>query len=99
MRGDAESAEPADVFDDVARLAGERIRRRRHVERDVVAAVGADLDAVEAQHAGPIRRRIGRARAVAVVGEDDELQAGAGGSGRDLVGPAQAVGSVGVDVE
>ena len=99
MRGDAEPAEPADVLDDVARLAAERIRRGRHVERDVVAAVGADLDAVEAQDAGAIGRRIGRARAVAVIGEDDELQAGAGGRRGDLVGRAPAVGSVGVDVE
>ena len=99
MRGDAESAEPPHVLDDVARLAAERIRRRRHVERDVVAAVRADLDAVEAQHARSIRRRIGRARRVAVVGEDDELQAGARGGRGDLVGAAQAVGSIGVDVE
>ena len=60
MRDDAEAAEPLDVLDDVARLPAERIRRGRHVEREVVAAGGADLDAVEAQHARAIRRRIGR---------------------------------------
>ena len=57
MRGDAEAAEAPHVFDHVARLAGKRIRRRRHVHRDVVAAGGADFDGVEAEH--PIVGRIG----------------------------------------
>ena len=55
-----------------------------------MAAGRADLDAVEAEHARAIRRRIGRARAVAVIGEDDELQPGACGRRRDFVGPAQS---------
>ena len=99
MRHDAEAAEPLHVLDDVARFPAERIRRRRHVDRDVVAAGRADLDAVQAQHAGSVRRRIGHARGVAVVGEDDELQARPRGGRGDLVGAAQAVRSVRVDVQ
>ena len=72
---------------------------RRHVERDVVTAGGADLHAVEAQHAGSVHRRVGGSRGVAVIGEHDERDAGACRRGRDLVGRAAAVGSVGVDVK
>ena len=99
MRRDAESAETVDVLDDVARVAGERIRRRRHADRDVVTLVRADLHAIEAEHAGPVDRRIGNARRVTVIGEDDELESRLRRGGRDLVRPAQTVGSIGMDVE
>ena len=56
MRGDAKSPKSPDVFDHVARLAGEGKRRRRHVERHVVTAAGADFDAVETEHAGTVLR-------------------------------------------
>ncbi len=46
----------AHIVHDIACLAAERIRRFRHVERDVVAAGRADLDGVEAQHALAIDR-------------------------------------------
>src|SRR5437870_969176 len=82
------SAEEMDVFDDVARPAAERIWSGLHVDRDVMTACRADFDAVEAQHAGPVRRRIGLASGVAVIGEDDELPSGFRGGGGDLVGSA-----------
>ncbi len=94
MRGDAESTKPAHVVDNVARFAGEGKRRRGHVERDIVSAVGADLDAVHAQNAGPIGRRIGRTGRVAVIGEDDEFQAGVRRGGGDLIGRTEAVRTV-----
>ena len=72
-----QAAEPRDVLDDRRGSPPSGYGARRHVERDVVPAVRADLDGVEAQHAVEVGGRIGRARAVAVVGEDDELQAGA----------------------
>ena len=72
MRDDAESAEPADVGDDVDGVAGQAIRGLPQAERDVVAVRGADLDTVDDQHAGAIGRREHRPRAVAVIGEDDE---------------------------
>jgi hypothetical protein len=64
-----------------------------------VAARRADLDAVEAEDAGAVGRRVGDPRPVAVVGEDDEPQPGARGGGRDLVGGPAAVGAGGVDVD
>ena len=92
MRRHAEAAEPPDVFDDVARLAGKG-------ERRIVAAGCADFDAIEAKDPGSVRRRIRCARAVAVVGEGDELQARPSGGGGDLVRTAAAVRAAGVNVE
>ena len=42
MRDDAEAAEALDVLDDVARFPAKRIRRRGHVDRDVMAAARND---------------------------------------------------------
>ena len=99
MRGNPEPAEPSHVLHDVARLTGERIRRRRHVEHDVVPAAGADLHAIETQHARSVNRRVGRPGPVAVIGEDDERDAGACRGRGYFVGRAPAVGSSGVNVE
>ena len=75
MRDHAKSAEPLHVLDDAAGVAAERIRRRRACRARDSDPRRADFDRVEAQHAGSVGGRIGRARGVAVVGEDDELQA------------------------
>jgi hypothetical protein len=87
MGRDAESAEAPHILDDVARLAGQRKGRGGHVDRDVVAAARADLDAVQAQHAGAVLRRIRLPGGVAVVGEDEKPESRAAGRGRDFVGP------------
>ena len=98
MRGDAEPAEPGDVLRDRVRVAAERIRRLLHAERDVVTVVGADFDAVDAQHAVKIFRRRGGRVAVAMVGEDRELQSRACRRARDRIAVERAVGSSGVNV-
>ena len=99
MCDDPEAAEAGDVLGDIAGFAGERVRRRRHVDRDVVPSVGADFDSVDAEHPVAVDRGIGRTRAVAMVCENDELQAcSCSGSGHDLR-RAAAVGSGGVDVQ
>ena len=93
-----EPAEPGDVFRDGLCGPAERIWRARHVERDVVPLIRADLDGVQTEHAVDVRRRIGRTRRVAVIGQDDEREAGprrGGGNGR-LV--ARAVGAGGMNV-
>ena len=62
VRRDAETAQPRDVLDHVARLAGQTVGRLSEAERDVVAAGGADLDGVDQQHAVDVawrrRRRV-----------------------------------------
>jgi len=88
MGDHAESAEPLHVFDDVARFPAQWIRRLRKADGDVMAALRAQLDPIEDEHAGTILWRVGLARAVAVIGEDDEVQTGAGGSRGHLVGRA-----------
>ena len=98
VSGNAESSQPRDVFDDGLRGAAERIRRAGHVDRHVVAVVGADLDGVEHEDAVEVLGRIRRPRRVAVVGEDDELQIGARRGGRDFTRVAVPVRSGGVDV-
>ena len=55
VRDDAEAAEATDVFRDRRGLPAEPIRRGRQPERDVVAAVRADFDGVDAQHAARCR--------------------------------------------
>ena len=96
---DTEPAEPPHVLDDVGGVAGQPVRRLAQTEREVVAVRRADLDAVDDEDAGSIRRRERRARAVAVIGDDDELQAGAGRRGGDLVDGAAAVRARRVDVD
>ena len=59
VRDHAKSAESLHVLDDAAGIAAERIRRCRHVEREVVAARRADFDRVEAEDAGSVHGRIG----------------------------------------
>jgi hypothetical protein len=98
MRGDAESTEAPDVLEDGVGRAAERIRRTRHVDRDIMSLFGADLHTVETQHAVDIGRWIGWARAVAMVRHDDELQAGARCGPRDGGLVAVAVGPRGVNV-
>ena len=99
MGGDGKSPEAMDVVDDVARLAGQRVRGGRHVEREQMAAGGADLDRVDAQDAVAVRGRLGLRGRIAMVGDDDELQSGLRRRGRDVVDAAVAVGPIGVDVE
>src|SRR6185503_15431295 len=62
MRADAEAADALHILHHVARVAAEWVRRRRHVEGDVMAAVGADFDAVEAEDARPVRGWVGPTR-------------------------------------
>ncbi len=99
MRGNAEAAQPPYVFDHRRGLATERIGRSTHVQRNVVTPVRADLDAIEAQHAIGVGRRILLPRAVAVIREDHEAQAGRGGGRRDLVAAVDAIGNGAVDVK
>ena len=88
---DAEPAETLDVLDDIACFSAKGIGRRRHVERDVMPAGGADLDAVEAEDAGSVRRRVGCARGVPVVCEHHELPPDASGRRGNFVRTAQPV--------
>ena len=99
MCHDAKTAQPMNIFDDVPRFPAERIGRRRHVEREVMTARGADFDAVQAEDACHVSRGIRRSGGIAVIGEDDERQPGAGGDGADLVGRTAAVRSVGMNVQ
>jgi hypothetical protein len=50
-----------------------------------MAALGAQLDAIDDEHARPILRRIRRTRTVAVIGQHDEIQAGLGRGGGRVV--------------
>ncbi len=99
MGRDAEPAEPLDVFDNVLCIPAQGIRGCRHIEGNVVAAVGADLDSVEAQHPVQVGRRIRRPRRVAMIGDDDELKSGARGGRRNRVAIADAVGARTMNVE
>ena len=98
VRREAEASDPGHVVDDGLGGATERIRRARHVDRDVVPLVGADLHAVEHEDAVQVRRRIRRTRAVPVVRENDEPQSCARGCRRDGVPIADPVRACGVDV-
>ena len=59
MRDDAEAAEAPHVFDDVTRFAAKWIRRLRHADRDVMAALGAQLDPVNDENARAVLRGSG----------------------------------------
>jgi hypothetical protein len=85
MGDDAERTQPSHVLDDIGCRTSQRIWRLRKSDRHVVATASADLDSVEEQNPGAVRRRFGLACAVAVIGNDDELKTGAGGGRRDLV--------------
>jgi hypothetical protein len=91
MRRKTETAKPADVLDYVGRRTGQRIRRLRKIDRDVMSVLRADLDAVDTQNTRSIRRRLGSACAVAVIGDDDELQARTRGGRGDLVERTRSV--------
>ena len=84
MCGDAKPAETADVLDDCGRFTAKGIRGRLRIERDVVAAVCADFDGIEAEHAAQVDGRIRRLSTVAMVAENGELQAGASRRSRDV---------------
>ena len=96
--GDAEASQPRDVLDHIASFASERVRRRRQAERGVVAAGGADLHRLYAQHSADVPRRRHGAERVPVVGQDHEPQARAGSGGGDLLHRAGAVGELRMDV-
>jgi hypothetical protein len=64
-----------------------------------MAAIRADLDPIETQHAVQVLGRIGRTRAVAVIGHDDELEAGAARCAGNRRFVRKAVGPRGVDVK
>jgi hypothetical protein len=64
-----------------------------------MSLVGADLDAVQTEHARAVLRSIRGPGGVTVIGEDEEFEARSSGRGGDLVGAAQAVGAVGVNME
>src|SRR5712671_3354415 len=76
MRRNPEPAEPPHIVDHIAWFPGERVRRRRHVECDVVSARCADLDGIQTEDAGAVHRGVGYARRIAVIGEDNEPGAG-----------------------
>ncbi len=98
VRHDRHAAKPQHVLDHRRRFPTERIRSGRHVERHQVAAVGADLDGVDAEHAVDVggRQLAGR---VAVVGHDHELQSRARRRGRNRLARLRAVGPGAVDVK
>ena len=91
MRGEPEASEPAHILDHLARIAGKGIWRARQTESHIVSALGANLDAVDTEHAGSIVRRRQLPGAVAVVGDDDELEPGTGGGGGNVVDGAGSV--------
>ncbi len=98
MRRDPEAAEPVDVLDNRVRGAAERVRGPRHVERDVVPLVGADLHRVQDEHAIDVLGRVGRPRRVTVVRQDDEPHSRPRGRGRNSGPIANPVRAGGVDV-
>jgi hypothetical protein len=76
MGRNAKPAEPSNICDNPRAVPTQRIRRWPRANRNVVPAVGADLDTVNAQHAVDVLGTIRRPRAVAMIGEDDEVQTG-----------------------
>ena len=98
MCGDGDAAKAVDVLDDIAPLTGQRVWRFRQSERHDVAVSGADLNAVNVQHAIAIVRQIGRACGVAMVGDDYELQAGPRGRSEHFVNGSGAVRPVRMNV-
>ena len=81
---DAEPAQARDVLDHARRLSAEGVGRAPEAQGQVVAPVRADLDRVQAEHAGAVRRGVRRPGTVPVVGEHDEVESGAAGRGGDL---------------
>ena len=69
---------------DFGRFTAKGVRGRLRIERDVVAAVCADFDGIEAEHAAQVYGRIRRLSTVAMVAENGELQAGASRRNRDV---------------
>ncbi|HEV7810259.1 MAG TPA: hypothetical protein VGO64_06655 [Candidatus Limnocylindrales bacterium] len=98
MRRDPEPAKPLHVLDHGVGGAAEWVRRSRHVERDVVSLVRADLDGIKHQDTVKVSRRIRWTRAIPMIGKDGERQSGASRRGRDRRLVAEPVGARGVDV-
>jgi hypothetical protein len=99
MRDDPETAEALHVLDHVPRFAAKRIRRGRHADGDVVAALCAQLYSVDDEHPGAILWSVCFPRAIAVVGKDDEVQTCASRSGGDLINRARSIRTIGVNVK
>ena len=76
MGRNAKAAEASNIGDDPCAVPTQRIRRWPRAHRNVVPAVGTDLDAVDAQHTVDVLGTIRRPRAIAMIGEDDEAQTG-----------------------
>ena len=76
MGSDTESAKALHVLDDGRGFPTEAIGHGREIEGDIVPAVRADLDAVDAQHAVDVSRRIGLSRSITMFSEHDEAQPG-----------------------
>ena len=98
MRGESKASQTLHVFRHVPRLTGQR-KRCAQTDRRIVAAIGADLDAVEAQHTRPIGWGVRCPRAVAVIGKDHELKTTRRGGGSDLVERTRPIRSNRVDVK
>ena len=98
MRGDTEPTEPVHVLDHVACLTGKAVGSARHAERDVVPGRGADLDAVEHQHAVDVAGRIDEPRRVAVIGQRHEVEARPRRRAGDVLRAASPVGTARVHV-
>ena len=58
MRSNTKAAHPGDVFRNGVTVTSQRIGRLTNSERDVVAVIGADFDAVDTQHAVEVLRRV-----------------------------------------
>jgi hypothetical protein len=99
MRDDAEAPKPSNVLRHVSGIPAEAIGRGGHVDREIVPARRADLDAVEHEHSGSVLRRLGRSDTVAVIRDDDELQPGTSRGGGDFVDRAGAIRARGVNVD
>ena len=99
MGCDAEATEPADVFHHGRRFPAKWEWRRSHVERDVVATVGADLDAIQTEDVVDVLGRVRWPCAVAMIGEDHEPESGLRSRAGDFLASASTVGCRGVDVK
>jgi hypothetical protein len=98
MRGDAESTKPRNILDNRSRFTAERVWCSRHAEGDVMSAVRADLDTIDAQDAIEVGRSFGRASAVAMISEDHELQTRRGRSRSNTRAVPCAIRAAGVHV-
>ena len=88
MRDDPNPPSRFHVLDDVSWIAAERIRRRGHVQRQVVPALGANLHGVQAKNTRTVDGRIRVVVASPWSVKHHELESSSRGRRRHLRGRA-----------